>query len=65
MDSMGARASSADLDLEASGTGQSFMGRLADSMAEAKYMVVADSTVEAKFVAEADSTVAHAGKLST
>jgi len=62
---MGARASSADLDLEASGTGQSFMGRLADSMAEAKCMVVADSTVEAKFVAEADSTVADAGKLST
>jgi hypothetical protein len=65
MDSTDARASSTDLDLEASGTGQSFMGRLADSMAEAKCMVVADSTVEAKFVAEADSTVAGAGKLST
>src|SRR5271155_3611571 len=65
MDSMGARASSADLDLEASGTGQSFVVRLADSMAEAKCVVVADRAVEAKFVAEVDSTVADAGKLGT
>jgi hypothetical protein len=67
MDFMGAPASSADLDLAdpASGMDLSFTDRLADSMAEAKFMVAADSTVEAKFMAEADSTVADAGKPST